>query len=155
MIVEATSEDYNSLISGCAPRSFVLTDTPIAPTPVLEMLANIAATVRKTFSPASWLILEHDEVIGLCSVTRSPELGVIDIGYGIAPSRQGRGFASQAIAEVVAWAANAPSITAVTAETSVDNGASQRVLERNGFVRIGERYDEEDGQLICWLRPTK
>ena len=36
------------------------------------------------------------------------------------------------------------------AETSVENRASQRVLERNGFVRCGERVDPEDGVLVAW-----
>lgn len=39
---------------------------------------------------------------------------------------------------------------ALTAETSVDNPASQTVLARNGFRRVGEREDAEDGPLICW-----
>ncbi|NEI72501.1 GNAT family N-acetyltransferase [Rhizobium lusitanum] len=147
MIVETTSEDYTSLICGCAPRTFTLADTPIAPAPVLEMLAEVAAKIRQTFTPASWLIVHDNEVVGMCSVTRSPENGVIDIGYGIA--------ASQAIADIVEWASNTPGINTVTAETSLDNRASQRVLQRNGFAMIGERYDEEDGQLIRWCRFTK
>ena len=155
MIMETTSEDYASLLRGCAPRSFELADTPIAPPPVLQMLAEVAATVRKTFTPASWLIIEADEVVGLCSVTRPPCDGVIDIGYGIAPSRQGRGFAGRAIAEIIAWARETVGVTALTAETSKSNEASQRVLARNGFAQVGERVDDEDGQLICWRCSTK
>lgn len=155
MIIETTSEDYAALIRGLAPRTFALADTPIAPPPVLEMLAHVAAAVRQTFNPASWLILDDGEVVGLCSITRPPEEGVIDIGYGIAPSRQGQGLATRAIADVVAWAASAPGIRAITAETSVDNHASQGVLARNGFASVGERWDEEDGQLICWICRVK
>jgi DNA-directed RNA polymerase beta subunit len=40
-------------------------------------------------------------------------------------------------------------VTALTAETSTSNEPSQRVLARNGFVQVGERVDDEDGQLIC------
>jgi len=150
MIIETTAEDYASLLRGRAPRSFELADTPIAPAPVLQMLAEVAATVRPAFAPASWLIIEADEVVGLCSVTRPPSNGVIDIGYGIAPSRQGRGFARQAIAEIVEWARQTPGVTALTAETSTSNEPSQRVLARNGFIQVGARIDDEDGQLICW-----
>lgn len=56
----------------------------------------------------------------------------------------------EAIGSVVEWARAAPNVTAITAETALDNAASQRVLERNGFERVGERFDAEDGQLICW-----
>ncbi|WP_295531341.1 GNAT family protein [Novosphingobium sp. Chol11] len=148
MIVETTDEDYVELIF--APRSFSLPDTQIAPTPVLQMLAEVAANVRQTFAPASWLIVNAGEVVGLCSVTRPPSNGVIDIGYGIAPSRQGRGFAGHAVSEIVTWAREAPNVVALTAETSLENEVSQRVLARNGFIQVGERIDNEDGPLICW-----
>ena len=154
MIIETTSEDYRSLLLGRAPRSFNLADTPIAPVEVLRMLADVAAQVRESFSPASWLIVDDDEIVGLCSITRPPQEGVIDIGYGIAPSRQNRGIASCAIQGVVAWAEADPHIRAITAETSPANVASQRVLDRGGFIRVGERVDEEDGLLICWRRAT-
>lgn len=118
------------------------------------MLAGVAARVWAVSSPASWLIVENNEVVGLCSITRPPEQGVLDIGYGVASSRQGRGSAGRAIGEIVAWAKGSADVTAITADTSTTNLASQRVLERNGFVRMGERIDKEDGPLICWRCPT-
>jgi putative acetyltransferase len=54
----------------------------------------------------------------------------------------------------VEWACADPRVTAVTAETSVHNHPSQRVLEHNGFLKVGERLDPEDGKLICWKRLT-
>lgn len=114
------------------------------------MLADVAARVRESFSPASWLIVDNAEVVGLCSITRPPTNGSVDIGYGVAPSRQNRGLAGQAIGEIVAWARNAPHVSAITAETSPANLPSQRVLHRNGFSKIGERHDDEDGLVICW-----
>jgi len=150
MIVEATGEDYSALLAGRVPRGFTLADTPVAPADVLHMLAGLAAIVSSVFSPASWLIVEENEVVGLCSITRPPVNDVLDIGYGIAPSRMGRGIAGRAVGEVVAWARSSPRVSALTAETSVANIASQRVLSRNGFVRVGERVDPEEGPLICW-----
>ncbi|QNA85108.1 GNAT family N-acetyltransferase [Sphingomonas sp. So64.6b] len=150
MILETSGEDYASLLLGHAPRNFTLSATSIAPVEVLRMLADVAANVRATFSPASWLIVEGAELVGLCSVTRPPDGSVIDIGYGIAPDRRGRGSASRAIGEIVGWARDSGRVAAVTAETSVANIASQRVLSRNGFARVGERIDDEDGPLICW-----
>jgi len=154
MIVEMTCEDFASLCLGRAPRQFDSADSPIAPIEVLQMLADVAARVRETFFPASWLIVENDEVVGMCSVTRPPSGGVIDIGYGIAPTRQNRRIAGKAIGDIAAWARTSPEVRAITAETSTANLASQRVLERNGFVRVGERVDEDDGPLICWRCST-
>jgi len=154
MIVETNREDYVALCLGRAPRRFDNADTPIAPVEVLEMLAGVAAQVWETFSPASWLIVEADQVVGLCSVTRPPTGGVIDIGYGVAPSRRDAGVAGRAIGDIAAWAKASPAVSAITADTSPDNIASQRVLQRNGFVAVGERIDEEDGPVICWRLVT-
>jgi len=118
------------------------------------MLADLAEVVRESFSPAAWLIVEDNEVVGLCSVKAPPSGGVIDIGYGVAPTRQNRGIAGRAIGEIVAWARKVPQVRAVTAETTPANFASQRVLERNGFVKVGKRVDEEDGPVLCWRCPT-
>ena len=154
MIIETTAEDHSALADGRAPRRFRLPDTPIAPPAVLAMLADVAANVRATFAPASWLIVHDDEVVGLCSITRPPQGGVIEIGYGVAPSRQGRGYAGGAVMALVRWARRDPRVTALVAETSVLNPASQRVLLHAGFDRVAERVDDEDGPLIVWCRDT-
>ena len=154
MIVETNSDDYGALREGSAPRQFTLADTAVASPEIIEMLDRIATTVREKFSPASWLMIENGEVVGLCSITRPPADSVIDIGYGVAPSRQNRGIARKAIGEIVRWACSTHRVVAITADTAPDNIASQRVLHNNGFVRVGERIDAEDGQLLCWLRIT-
>jgi RimJ/RimL family protein N-acetyltransferase len=154
MILETTKDDYARLMLGLGPRDLDLSDTPIAPPAIIEMLAGVADGVWATFSPASWLIVERGEVVGLCSVTRPPEHGVVDIGYGVAPSRQGRGDATRAVGDIVGWARGRADVTALTAETSTTNLASQTVLSRNGFIQLGERLDEEDGPLICWRCAT-
>lgn len=150
MIIETNEEDYSCLIDGRAPRDYRLADSAIAPLEILKMLAGVAAGIRAQFQPASWLIVEDGEVVGMCSITKPPSGGVVDIGYGIAPSRQRRGIASRAIGDVVRWAKERPDVSVVRAETSVENLPSQRVLVRNAFQSAGARVDDEDGPLICW-----
>ncbi len=55
---------------------------------------------------------------------------------------------------MLAIAKNEPAVKALLASTPVGNIASQRVLERNGFARIGERSNPEDGKLILWRIET-
>jgi RimJ/RimL family protein N-acetyltransferase len=153
MILPASPGDFASLLAMRAPRNLRLApDTAIAPAEILAMLRDLAAGIELVFSPSAWLIVEGDEVVGLCSITRPPADGVVDIGYGIAPTRQGSGAATRAVADVVAWASGDGRVRRLTAETAVDNVASQRVLERNDFRRCGERVDPEDGALLCWAR---
>ena len=150
MIIETEAADYAALLDGRAPRGLTLADSPIAPPEILQMLAGLAERVSATFAPASWLIVEDGEFVGLCSITRPPEDGSVDIGYGIAPDHQRRGIATRAIGAIVEWARGVPNVSAITAETAVDNIASQLVLMRNGFERTSERVDVEDGPLFGW-----
>jgi RimJ/RimL family protein N-acetyltransferase len=155
MILETHEDDYARLSLGQAPRDLRLADTPIAPPEVLAMLVDLARRVGAHFSPAAWLIVENGEAVGLCSITKPPQNGVVEIGYGVAPSRQGRGSAGRAIAEIVRWARTDPRVEALSAETSTTNLASQAVLTRSGFLRVGERVDDEDGPLIVWRCSTQ
>jgi RimJ/RimL family protein N-acetyltransferase len=155
MIVPTRAEDFAALLRGEGPRALTLPETPVATPEILTMLAELAETVGQDFHPAAWLIVESGEVVGLCSLKAPPqEGGVVEIGYGVAPSRQGRGAASRAVADVIAWALEEPEVDVVTAETLPDNIPSHRVLIRNGFAHVGERIDPEDGRVFCWRRET-
>ena len=61
----------------------------------------------------------------------------VEIGYGILEEHQGRGYATEAVGAVIAWALQQPGITRVEAETAPDNLASKRVLEKCGFTPSG------------------
>jgi putative acetyltransferase len=73
-------------------------------------------------------------VVGGIGFFGPPEDGVTEIGYGIVPSRQGHGYATEAVNAMVAIAWESPGTTTVIANTDTDNVASQRVLEKAGFV---------------------
>lgn len=151
MIIELNAADYDAILKGIAPGGLRLVpDSAIAPPDVLEMLAGLAATIRAEFSPSAWMMVEDGEIVGLCSVVRRPHHGDIHIGYGVAPTRQGRGYTTRAVGQVLEWGRNDPRVTRISADTGVENIASQRVLERNGFIRVGERIDPDDGPLVCW-----
>jgi RimJ/RimL family protein N-acetyltransferase len=151
MIIEATDGDFAALLDGTAPGDLRLVPgSPIAEHAILRMLRDLAASIRPGFAPSAWMMVEDDEIVGLCSIVGTPDRGVLQIGYGVAPARQGSGAATRAIGQLMAWARLDDRVRSIEAETNVVNIASQRVLERNGFVRVGERVDDEDGDLICW-----
>ena len=74
------------------------------------------------------------------------EDGGVEIGYCVVPDRRGRGYASEAVAALVAWALAQPGVASVAARCDVVNVPSIRVLERACFLRSSE----SDGQ-IRWL----
>lgn len=59
------------------------------------------------------------------------------VGYWIDEARNGRGLATGAVEDVVAYAFGELELHRVEAATLVDNVASQRVLEKAAFERIG------------------
>jgi len=91
-------------------------------------------------------------IVGSGCFKGAPVEGTVEIGYGVALSCESRGFASACVARMVEEACAQGGVDAVTAEASVHNPASQRVLEKNQFYRTGERNDPEDGLLSQWRR---
>lgn len=59
------------------------------------------------------------------------------IGYGVVPWKRGRGYATQALREMLTDAA-AAGLRYVEIATAVDNAASQRVIEANGGIMVEE-----------------
>lgn len=91
-------------------------------------------------------------IVGSGCFKGSPVEGQVEIGYGVAETEEGKGYATAGVACMVEEAFSHGGVGAVIAETSIHNPASQRVLEKNGFRQIGERQDPEDGPLIRWQR---
>ena len=87
----------------------------------------------------AFAILDGDEIAGTINlfhiVRESLQSGAI--GYWVDSGRNGRGLATAAVEEIVAYAFGELELHHVEAATLVDNVRSQRVLEKAGFERIG------------------
>jgi RimJ/RimL family protein N-acetyltransferase len=59
--------------------------------------------------------------------------GTVELGYTIMPVARGRGVATQALGLITAWAFAALDAERIELYISVDNPASKRVAERNGY----------------------
>jgi [ribosomal protein S5]-alanine N-acetyltransferase len=87
----------------------------------------------------NWLILDAEEpvgFVGLSNVVRGPLQSAI-LSYWVDRDHNGKGLCTRAVAEVLAYAFGELGLHRVEAGTLVDNRASQRVLEKNGFERYG------------------
>ena len=78
------------------------------------------------------------------------EDGSVEIGYGVDAAHQGQGYATEAVNAAVMWALQQPGVTRVEAETEPANKASQRVLEKCGFIPLG--IDGEEGPRFARSR---
>ncbi len=153
MLIALDDASFAALNEGVSLAGFTVIDGNVAPPPVLQMLRDLAATIRPDFAPCAWAMMEEGLVLGLLSLVRPPQGdGAIEIGYGVAGPAQGAGVCIRAVADLIRWAQDDGRVSLIRAETSVANPASQRVLEHNGFTVVRERIDAEDGELFVWER---
>ncbi len=78
-----------------------------------------------------------DLVIGGIGFHGRPERGRVEVGYDVAPSARGEGYATEALRALAGWALQQPGVQAVLGRTEAENAASLRVLEKAGFVPCG------------------
>jgi RimJ/RimL family protein N-acetyltransferase len=87
--------------------------------------------------------------------------GWVTIGYGICPSDEGQGYASEGLAGMIDWGRAAARLAGWRATTFERHGASVRVLEKNGFNCMGVSPDDAEaadadrqgrGRLMNWER---
>ncbi len=71
--------------------------------------------------------------------------GVVELGYALAPAFRGRGLATAAVGAMLDEAFADAAVRAVIAHTLAERNASGRVLEKAGFVFVGEVADERAG----------
>jgi [ribosomal protein S5]-alanine N-acetyltransferase len=86
------------------------------------------------------------ELVGWGGFKGPPDEGVVEIGYEIAEARQGRGLATAAAEAMVAEAFGDAAVTTVIAHTLAERNASNRVLEKAGFLYDGE--SAEGGEVV-------
>ncbi len=83
-------------------------------------------------------------MIGAAGFMGAPDdTGAVRVGYGLAESARGQGYATEALRGLLDWARTQDGLTCVLADTTRTNVRSQKVTERAGMKRVGE-----DGELL-------
>jgi ribosomal-protein-alanine N-acetyltransferase len=83
------------------------------------------------------LVAEGGEVVGRVNLTEVAD-GTAELGYRIAQKAAGQGLATAAVRKVRELAATEYGLTRLRARVTLNNPASRKVLEHNGFVAVGE-----------------
>jgi RimJ/RimL family protein N-acetyltransferase len=73
--------------------------------------------------------------------------GAVEIGYSFLEEHHGKGYATEAISALLAWAFRNPDVRLVAAETLPSLAPSIRLLERLGFEFVGPGSDPEPGAI--------
>ena len=89
-------------------------------------------------------------LIGMCGFPGPPDAnGIAEIAYGIAPSYQGKGYATEAAAAMIQFASEDPRVKGICAHTLAETNGSTRVLQKCGFIKTGDAVDPENN-LPIW-----
>jgi ribosomal-protein-alanine N-acetyltransferase len=104
-----------------------------------------------------WAIIEREsgDFMGSC-LLREFNVGndsIIELGYSLAATYWGRGFATEMAKLMVAYAFTLPQTKKVVAVTDLENVGSQTVLLKSGFKQLGtiERYE---GVVLAYFEVT-
>lgn len=83
-----------------------------------------------------WLIVVDGVGVGTVGYKGYPNPAT-EIGYGIDSQYQGKGYMTEAVHTLIAWAFQNPACQTITADkVLLDNFASQKVLKKNGMRMV-------------------
>lgn len=87
-----------------------------------------------------WFVIEKEtnQIVGDIGFKGKPNLeNTVEVGYGILPSFQNKGYATEAVRELLNWAFSNSNVTKIVAECIEDNDSSIRVLEKLNMEKVG------------------
>ena len=105
---------------------------------------------RIWYAPWKMLLKKERTYIGDLGFKGPARENAVEIGYGILKEYEGNGYTTEAVKAVMDWAFGMEGVAFVEAETDPENKASQRILEKLGFVPDGEG---EEGPRFASEKP--
>ena len=104
-------------------------------------IAQRSETALITQEMVRFLLFTHDHhmmgTLSLNDILWSPNLRSCFLGYSTDIDYQGKGITTQAVSLVIDYAFNTLGLHRIEAGVMPSNIASQRVLEKNGFIKEG------------------
>jgi RimJ/RimL family protein N-acetyltransferase len=107
--------------------------------------------VRKKPESAKYLLRvgvlrESEEIIGSVGFHNLPDKnGMIEIGFGVDPTFQNKGYGKQLLHGMWGWVVSEPAVKTLRYTVAPENLVSQHIINKLGFNLVGEQMDEEDG----------
>lgn len=119
---------------------------------VLEATAALYGEVGYTPPWQGYLAVEADHCVGTCAFKSAPQNQAVEIAYFTFPEHEGRGVATQMATALMTLAYQADPAISLTAQTQPEPNASTHLLEKLGFVKLGEVEHPEDGLVWQWRK---
>lgn len=128
------------------PNMIEYTDSKIDET--IDETKKYIEKMNKGMEENKWIIWAiehklHKKIIGSISIWNINEEQINgELGYGIMPNFQGKGFMKEALLNVVGYGFDVMNLKELLAYTEASNEASIRLLEKCHFIEIGKVEEE-------------
>jgi RimJ/RimL family protein N-acetyltransferase len=150
----------DALLAGDEPRLRRLTGArfrePAPPPYMAEALPVVRDRLRAHPEEApwwNWLVVERESAEAVGSVAFGGPVGAdgaVLVGYAIYGEYEGRGFATEAVKAMVAWAFGRPGVREVRALAPVWNTPALRVAENVGMRPVASEEDDDVGEVLLY-----
>ena len=122
-----------------ANREFLAPFEPIRPDSFFTAAGQRDRLSRPVDGWRFAIVDDADAIVGVINVSNVVRgaFHSASVGYFVSHQANGRGLCSAALGDVCTFAFGTAGLHRLEAGTLLDNRASQRVLEKNGFERIG------------------
>jgi len=100
-----------------------------------------------------WLIVEKENnlIIGSAGYIGKPDNeGNVEIGFGIIPSKRGKGFCNEAVKALLKWGLSHNDVNGIIARCDKYNIASRKTI-----IKLGFEYQSEKDDLLIWMLAKK
>jgi RimJ/RimL family protein N-acetyltransferase len=104
--------------------------------------------VRAIVLRGEGVVIGHAGFHGPPGVNALDEAGAVELGYTIFLPYRGRGYATEAVVELMRWAREERGVRAFVASVGPENEPSLAIVQKLGFSHVGEHWDEEDGREL-------
>ena len=139
-----TAGEAQAVLAGRAPAGVRV--PPDYPT---EFSVDIARSVGGGSALGPYFVQRaHDDLVVGEIGGDVVEPGVAEIGYAIVGSCWGRGYATAAVRALAGTARTVPGIGRLVAHIPLDRQASGRVVEKAGFMLVGEVEDQHGDEVL-------
>lgn len=156
-----TLDGIEALIAGDGARlrelTGVLFPRPAAPPPYMaDPLPTVRDRLRAHPDQApwwNWLVFEREtrRAVGSVSFGGPPdESGVVLIGYAMYEQFEGRGYATEVVRAMIAWAFQQAGVKQVRTLAPVWNTPALRVAENVGMRPVAADEDDDVGEVLVY-----